>query len=83
MTWVYFEKPSYNKTKGKVKVSIYEARFRTNFVFHIQTHLLKVYALWHSLHLLIQSQQRKHQNNVWNLLRFIYKDTRTTSVILF
>ena len=45
MTWVYFEKPSYNKTKGKVKVSIYEARFRTNFVFHIQTHLLKVYAL--------------------------------------
>ena len=34
-----------------------------------------------SQHLLVQSQQQKYQNNVWNLFK-INKDTRTTSLTL-
>ena len=33
-----------------------------------------------SRNLLVQSQQGKHQNNVWNLFKVNNKDTRTTSV---
>ena len=36
-----------------------------------------------SRHLLIQSQQRKHQNNVWNLFNVNNKDIRTTSLTSF
>ena len=31
-------------------------------------------------YLLVQSQQWKRQNNVWNLLKFANKDTRTTTL---
>ena len=34
-------------------------------------------------HLLVQSQQWKHQNNVWNLFKVNSKDTRTTSLTSF
>ena len=33
-------------------------------------------------HILLQSQQRKHQNNGWNLFKVNNKDTRATSVML-
>ena len=33
--------------------------------------------------LLVQSQQWKHQNNVWKLFKFNSKDTRTTSFLSF
>ena len=33
--------------------------------------------------LLVQSQQWKHQNNVWNLFKVNNRDTRTTSMTLF
>ena len=36
-----------------------------------------------SRYLLVQSQQCKHQNNVWNLFKVYNKDTRTTSLALF
>ena len=36
-----------------------------------------------SRHLLIQSQQRKYQNNVWNLFNVNNKDIRTTSLTSF
>ena len=32
-------------------------------------------------HLLVQSQQRKHQNNVWNLLKVNNKDTMVTPLM--
>ena len=35
------------------------------------------------LYLLVQSQRWKHQSNVWNLIKFNNKDTRTTSVRSF
>ena len=37
----------------------------------------------HSRHLPVQSQQRKHQNNVRNLFKFNNKDARATSVMSF
>ena len=36
-----------------------------------------------SRHLLVQSQQWKHQNNMWNLFKVNNKDTKTTSVTSF
>ena len=36
-----------------------------------------------SRYLLVQSQQCKHQNSVWNLFKVYNKDTRTTSLTLF
>ena len=36
-----------------------------------------------SRHLLAQSQQQKHQNNVWNLFKVNHKDTRATSITSF
>ena len=36
-----------------------------------------------SRHLLVQSQQLKHQNNVWNMFKVNNKDSRTTSLTLF
>ena len=36
-----------------------------------------------SWHLLVQSQQWKHQNNVWNMFKVNNKDTKTTSLTSF
>ena len=36
-----------------------------------------------SLHLFVQSQQRKHQKNVWNLSKVNIKDTRMKSMTSF
>ena len=36
-----------------------------------------------SWHLLVQSQQRKHQNNAWNMFNVDNKDIRMISLILF
>ena len=38
---------------------------------------------WPSQHLLVQSQQWKHQKNVRNLFKVDNKDTRTTSMTSF
>ena len=36
-----------------------------------------------SQYLLVQSQKRKHQSNMWNLLKVNNKDAKTTSVMPF
>ena len=38
---------------------------------------------YHGWDLLVESQQLKHQDNIWNLFRFNNKDTRTTSMTSF
>ena len=38
---------------------------------------------WHTLHLLIQIQQRKQQNNMWSPFKVNNKDTRTTQILFW
>ena len=52
-------------------------------VLKIKSMKLRQLQLLPSQQLLVQSQQWKHQNNVWNLFKINNDDTRTTSITSF
>ena len=66
---------------GNLKINCHHDRFSCPLFSHF-TPMFPVLSTLPIWQLLVQSQQLKHQNNVWNLFKVINKDTRTTSLDL-